>query len=419
MTWWNTSGWSGSPSYYVDAAHGNDANNGLTYATAKKTLTAAYTQLQAGATGSTLAVFPGTYTNAPWNWAGTGIRNIGFVGDVTIDMLDDATNTSAFSPTSGTTNIYGPPPQFTGLVENCLNNGFGPGGTAVMNIYDVDVDDCDDCISAHNSSALRYYRGTCSNGAKSAFSHIDSTQTYHEDATFIGVNGAANGVGVNINTAYSQFVGCTFIPPAGSSCHMPTFTSTGGTVLTRCKVGTATMTGTWSASVLAWDYVTATDTYLNGFALSRGWNSTFTRCYGTVTVRLRGNASDGAFVAENCVFKAGVTSNRFLNGDFRSAPTEIAGNGTVKNCIFIDHTTAIFAAATNVTDMSANWSFQNNSFFNNTTNMTAGLTADGTDITSNPLLVDTTTDDQAGWKYSALSPCIGAGTGGGNIGIGT
>lgn len=401
----------------MDGLGGSDSNDGLTRQTAKLTLSAGYTQLAAGPSGSTLIVVNGTH-KAEWTGA-TGTRNIGLAPGVIIDMASDAVLTSAFSPNGGTLNILGVPASMGGAqIKNCLNNGVGPGTTAEVNVHDVQISACDDGVSAHNTSTLRAYRCTVSACTKGAFSHIDATTTYHEDCTFTGLNGAANGVGVNLNTGTATFVGCTFLPPSGSSVAMPTFTSTGGTILTRCKVGTAAMTGTWSG-ILAWDYVTATDTYLKGFALSRGWNSTFTRCYGIVTIRARGNASDGAVTVENCVFSTGHTSGRFLNADFRSAPTEIGGRGTIRNSIFVGHTEAIHAGATNVTDVNANWQFLNNCLFDNSANYASGLTADGVDVTTDPLLVDTTTDAQSGWKYSALSPCIGAGVGGANIGIGT
>lgn len=416
QAWWNGSGWTGSPTYYVDAVNGDDGGDGLTPAAAKATIAAGMTLLAAGASGATLAVLPGTYTEGiNWNTAQTA--NVGFVGDTILDLSGiSSPNDCGFQSLAGTLNLYGPPSGYTCVIRNAGNDGLSATG-GVLNAWDIDVESCYDGVSSHNGATIRTYRCNFSDCSKDAFAHVGTAIFYHEDCTFTDKTASVNGIGVTSNTASGSFIDCVMLPAPASSSKMPTLLGTGLKTLTRTKIGTASMTGAWTADALGWQNIAATDCYFRGMRISGAQDITFTRCYGIVTLRNLATAAQNVLI-ENCVFKTGVSSGRMLESDYRSAPDYIGGGGTVKDSIFVSHTTAIMADAGNVSDMNTNWSFINNSFYGNTTNMTAGLTADGTDITSDPLLVDTTTDEQSGWKYSASSPCIGAGTGGGNIGIG-
>lgn len=404
----------------MDGVNGSDSFDGLTSATAKKTLSAGVALLAAGTSGSTLAVFPATYSGASnrieWNTA--KVANIGFVGETVIDLAGVASpNDIGIDALAGTLNVYGPPLAYTCVVKSSGNDGLSA-TSGILNAFDIDVDSCFDGCSAHNGATMRLYRCNIRNCGKDSFAHVGSATYYHEDCTFTGKNGSVNGIGVLTGTVTGSFLRCTFLPPAGSTDKPMTIQSSNTATFTECYFGTAAMTGSWSADSLETSNTTFTDCYFNGYRISIAKNVTMTRCRGSFTFRALADATEN-FLAENCVFKTGVTSGRFLNADFRNGTTFIGGAGIIRDCIFVSHTTALFAVGTNVSDMNTNWSFLNNCYFGNTLNYTVGLTPDGVDVTADPLLVNTAIDTVAGWKYTAGSPCIGAGTAGSNIGLGT
>src|SRR6185369_8189115 len=75
---WRASGWvGGGATFHVDGVNGNDGNDGLTQPTAKKTLAAGGTLAAAASTGSTIVVWPATYTEG-FSWNTAKVLNMGF-----------------------------------------------------------------------------------------------------------------------------------------------------------------------------------------------------------------------------------------------------------------------------------------------------------------------------------------------------
>jgi hypothetical protein len=334
---------------------------------AKRTFAAATTLAAAGASGATLAVMPGTYTDAI-EWSSAKTLNVGFVADTVIDLNAVASpHDIGVDALAGTVNLYGPPPGYTCVVKNCGNDGLSAtGGT--LNTYDIDVDSCFDGMSAHNGAVMRTYRSNVTNCGKDAAAHVGTAQFYHEDCVFEGKNASVNPTVTITGTATGSFKRCTVQPPAGSSAFFISILPTGGggVLFDQCKLGTYGMTGTWDLTnpALGTD-VSFVDCYFNlgatqyiGFQVGTV-RPILRRCYGDVSIRLRGGTAVNALV-ENNVFRVGsaAAGSHALNSDFRDA-SNIGGSGTFRNNILLDYPAIpIFSTAGNITDINTNWSFQ-------------------------------------------------------------
>ena len=100
---------------------------------------------------------------------------------------------------------------------------------------------------------------------------------------------------------------------------------------------------------------------------------------------------------------------------------------TVVNSIITGYTTAIgaaFDAANAAGQIDAPTEISYCCLFGNTTNFHSTWTADDgfaaavhDNITSDPLIGDMSSTNKADWGYGPGSPCIGAGSSGGNIGF--
>jgi hypothetical protein len=132
--------------------------------------------------------------------------------------------------------------------------------------------------------------------------------------------------------------------------------------------------------------------------------------------------------AQNCVFIGGASgtgvgatnSVLFRNADLNQGTWEF------QNCVFKGYTTCL-GSSYGVAD-AAYFVAQENfatyiNYFGNTTNVDADLlTAAGTSVTTGVITTDpqigpANSYDQADYAIGPLSPCIGAGFGGGDIGF--
>lgn len=423
--------------YFADAAHGSDANNGLTRATAKQTLAAGYAQLFAGTSGARLCLLPGTYNNPVSSGGGTVAKTHSIhcpEAGVVIDLgqvpevgLDSAFSVDAISYTL---NLYG---DGNLTIQNVGNNAFGCSGGGTGNIYDTVLTTADDGVSGHATATVRSYRVTAKNCTKSAFAHVGTCTAYHEFCAFYGKLAAGLGVGLfgekGVNFTFDC---CDFLPDPATTTTWTAFyvsssaagSGTGTTRLVkRSRFGSPSITpGSVGLSYLY--ATTIQDCYVGGLIFQSYTTPDtlqFTRCYGVFTVRPRFNSSSVVNI-DNCVWSSGATSAQGtdigVNADYYNGTTDVFGVGHVQNSIFTGCATGIFAVS-NTAVFNAGWALTNNLFYSNTTNMTTGLTPDGTDVTGqNPLLIDTTSDEQEDWHVSAGSPSLGAGVGGTDIGLG-
>jgi hypothetical protein len=96
----------------------------------------------------------------------------------------------------------------------------------------------------------------------------------------------------------------------------------------------------------------------------------------------------------------------------------LAGVVELIDTVIYDFGTAFtFASTTQRDHMNSNWTVDHCAMFDNTTNFQSGLTLGTNLVTTDPLLGSRATTDLADWAVGTGSPCIGAGTSGGNIGF--
>ncbi|WP_460456320.1 hypothetical protein [Arenimonas alkanexedens] len=420
---------------------GIDSNDGLTPSTPKLTIQSVKALFDAASGNKAVYVAPGTYKGGP-DWAAASSayasrRAIKFyMAGVTVDNQDDAAanfaNNVRVYAQNLTLEVVGPC-TLTNVTNDNVNFGgaYGVGLECTVicrNVTMTAPGASGDCFSAHGDSIGYAYDCTMTTASnKAAIAHIDNSRTYHyrctvncgttsspnvlvadnspevpvayfEDCVFIADVASAKGIGIGIgfNAGEADFVRCRFIKGAG----------------------------TWAAndSGAANSPVRMTDCYAEGLNAEANAASRFLRCYGDWKIRMgRGTGTQGPAIIENCVFSrtgAPILEWHFYDG---GATWNGGPGGSVRNNIFEDATTAISSVTTAgaIARVNAIWSFENNCFFNNTANYTAGLTADGVDVTGqDPLLVTGSGSDQDNWKVESGSPCIGAGTSGVNIGLG-
>ncbi len=427
--------------FYVDAVNGSDANNGLTRVTAKQTFAAATAQLIASATGSKLCVLPGTYNQSFDTTAGT-INKTHYIYCPLAGVVNDMGGTPGGGSTSCieteangyTLNVFG---DGNLTLQNIQNNGFGVHGSSTLNGYDTLITAADDGMSVHDTGTLRTYRCTVTNCTKSAVAHVSNTNVtstaYHEFCALYGRLGATIGVallgekGVNFDV-----FGCDFLPdPATTSTWTAFFvgsnsanTGTGTTRSCRsCRFGNPSVT-VGAAAIWTFYNTAFSDCYVGGVYLASAINgsaNTMLRCYGKWTIRPRFVTADWGL--DNCVWVGTGTASsqengRAINGNFYNGTTDTYGTGNLRNSIIVNTAGVAIFATSNTAVFNANWGLTNQCLNGNLSNYTVGITPDGTDITSDPLLTNPTTDEEQDYYVAANSPCVGAGIGGTNIGLG-
>jgi hypothetical protein len=300
-------------------------------------------------------------------------------------------------------------------------NGVGAFAQATIRVSNLIVEDCVDGASAHDSSSL--YSSNClyRNNSKSPFAHINTSGTVrHENDVFEASASSLLGLGAvqENNAVPPQFINCVLEPfAAGQALGLQSG------LFQNCRIGALDKrvilgnrnTGLASNVVIEDSYVHVRAECLDSFTLIR--------CFGRYSARLSNNGTTGN-VLENCVFVGPAISGSPTSAlmaeydpgsqtDWSATDTVFTGYGTALGGGFNSTLAAYAVAAGNFA--------RNCCLFGNSTNVDASLTAAGFDITgtvtANPLLGDADSYVQADYAVGAGSPCIGAGTGGGNIGF--
>jgi hypothetical protein len=406
--------------YYVNAATGSDSNDGLTPATAWATLTQLRTTVNALAAGTakTAYVSAATYTDQHlafsnseltpvqitvtfeagtalvWNSIASPGDGIGASGTIRVTAYGNGTTITGYSPGSG--------------------NGLGCRNTAYLEAHDFVIDNADDGCSNHTTGEMRVYDCTFRNCTKGAFTHINDSTSYHYRCTFEGRTSATLGIGDFQNNAVVYFEDCIFAP-ASAGQGVGSGVPTGTAEFVRCRLGTLSTRVSIAATSGG---ATLTDCFVNA-TIDGNTKATLTGCYGYLTTRMR-NA--GIILLDGCIFTNGATgdTDSALHANFDPGSQ---GSWDAIDTIFTGYSTAIgsgFTATYAGYFTAAGNSVNYCCLFGNTTNFDSDLTgADITtgNITTDPLIGAGGTYVKSDWGYATGSPCIGAGSGGGNIGF--
>jgi len=284
--------------------------------------------------------------------------------------------------------------------------------TALIDVDNVIVTNCDDGVSAHGASKIIVRNSTFQNCTKSAWAHINTTQCEHYNCTFIGRTGASVGIGSNTSTNRQKFYNCTFVPIAADQSVDISLCD-----LYNCKIGTSSLRANANGI-----NSTLTNCYLN-INIDFRFRQTWLRCYGLVTSRIRGDdAGTPISLVKNCVIvgNASGKTNGFLYGNYDALDGTWDGYPVdIKDSVIMNFATAIGAGfSTNQkTTFSASSFVRYCNLYNNTTDIATGITCGSNNIDVNPVLGSYSgSTEQSDYAVTAAE-CIGTGSDGGNIGF--
>lgn len=308
-------------------------------------------------------------------------------------------------------------------------NGLGVSslGGALLISRNVHVDNCVDGVSLHfSNSNIRMYDCSFEQCSKAAAAHVHTGGSIYATRTiFKGQIGALNGVitettsgAVSANSVYED---CDFIPAnAGQTC------SFGQATLRSCRIGSLTVRAGNTSSM--WGNSNG-PTILEDCYIHAAWDIStpvdMTRCYGRMSRRMRPGSYSSIF--RNCVFvdgAAGATADSSLFND-----NSFTGSAKTEDidCIYTSMAVAFGSGytATQAGYFSAAASrLTYGLFYANSTDIDADVLALGSPYVANnitgqnPLLGPCNSYAANDYKVQAGSPTLGAGSGGGDIGLG-
>lgn len=308
-------------------------------------------------------------------------------------------------------------------------NGIGAHQSAVVTVYGspdgspvrASVVGFADGTSAHSTSRTDVFRTVFAECDKACFANINTTVANYTDCVFAGRAAASNGLGSHQSTGAVTYTRCVFAPAsAGQTAEF----GRGAYTLTNCEVGsTGVRVAISSGNASATEDGTLTDCYLNA-TLDARTKTAFTRCYGRISMRVRGATTVSDLVMRNCVWVGRPTgaATDFIYANFDPNDGTWDGIGyDIRDTIVTGYTTAVGSgfSANQITKFNAGSSLTYCCLSGNTTNYAASVTGTATtgNITSDPLIGSAASTVQSDYGYGAGSPCIGAGFGGGNIGF--
>jgi len=412
-----------TPTYWIDATNGSDSNDGLTLVGAWKSLNKITgIALPAGA-NIVVRVVSDTYDTAD-DWIersdSSGGGTIGAGARLTIvfepGCVMDGTAANALAAQNGfeisgsnvwTTYVYGHDLALNNYSEGTASspNGVGNRGNNILYVYDVHATNCDDGFSAHATAKMYLYRCSASGCEKSPFLHVDTAYVEAYQCSFTGgTSTTVIGIGAGTPTVHLYDTICA----PGT-----TTTSVNVTTALRCHLGT-------TAARLAIVGGTATDCFVNVYN-DGNQAINLQRCYGKVSLRIRGSATQ---VVNGCVISGpatGQTSVIFSNFNFGTAQALTFTNNIVE--------TATAGAFMSVDAANAGYMVAKPQLFSN--NVLSGSAAFDADLiaadTGGTVIVSNTTGDAligaanttnpSDYGYASGSPAIGAGIGGINCGL--
>lgn len=289
--------------------------------------------------------------------------------------------------------------------------------TALLDVSDVDVQNCVDGVSLHGNAIGIFRNCTFSGNSKGAFSHVGNSKGYHYNCTFNGASGASNGIGYNQSPLGSYFEGCKFVPFVSGQT-LASYKCT----FKNCQVGKLDSRVGLFANVGFGDFGTFEDCYINA-SMDLWQYFSFTRCFGRFSGRCRGDdAATPKSLIKNCVFVGSATgltrgltwSNTYTAGDYDGRPV------IIKDSVIMNYNKAIGETydANQISFFNATSRVDYCNLYNNTTDIIAGITSTSNLIDVNPVLAGDYANSMVQADYAVTaSACIGTGSDGGNIGI--
>jgi hypothetical protein len=417
-----TSAWApaGSFDYYIDGITGSDGNDGSSPEQAWATFAPLRTAVTALTTGQTRTaiVRATTYTDDHVSLS----NNASPRAEVTITFEQGAALVWTSEASPGNAVSAGNTLKLTANGNGCTITGYLPGSgnglgshnSAYFIARDFVVDDCDDGISSHNTSRLDVHDCIFRNCVKAGFAAVNTSTFNAYGCTFEGRSGASLGIGAYKETATGEMEDCIFIPAAaGQALRL----SEGGAVsATRCRLGTLT---TRIELLAETGTATINDSFLNVY-MDGNRLVTFEGCYGRLTTRQR---SGGNISISHCVLVGGASGStnsslfRNFNGgqdDWNVIDSVLTGYGTAVGSSFGATDAGYFEAAGNTVTYCC--------LHGNTVNIDPDIVATTADvstgvITTNPQIGSADSFVKNDYAVAGGSPCVGAGSGGGDIGF--
>jgi hypothetical protein len=410
----------GSFDHYVDGIAGNDANDGSSPEKAWATFAPLRTAISGLTTGQarTALIRATTYTDQhlsltnaaspraevtltfeegaamAWESEANPGFGIGASGTLKVTVNGNGCTITGYSPGSG--------------------NGIGSFDTAYLIAHDLVVDDADDGASSHLTSRLDVHDCVFRNCGKAGFAAVNTSTFNAYGCTFEGRDASSLGIGAYKESAAGELEDCIFTP---SSAGQRLTLSEGGAVsATRCRFGTLSTRVQMVSETVA---VTVTDSFLNAYVDGTSL-FTFEGCYGKLSTRQR---SGGDILISHCVLVGGASgianSVLFRNfdggqGGWDVIDTVLTGYGTAVGHNFGATDAGYFeTAGSTVTYCCLN---------GNSTNIDADIEATSADvstgvITTDPLIGSADSFVKNDYAVAGGSPCVGAGSGGGDIGF--
>jgi hypothetical protein len=424
--------------YYLSAS-GSDSNDGLTEETAFLTMSKVQEKITAVTSGQTLkiAVLAGTYegqweVDTSFQPAAETTITVKCFGKVIFDNTNFNTGAAAdslsFFSNDGNANVkfyfYGNPvakghadrTEIKGDNAARFNNGLGTSASGKLYAYDLDIYGYYDGVSSHNTSYIYGSNLHVWSCGKAGAAMVNTSTYQFDNCMFEGKQSA-------VVSAFSSDAGttgilndCEIYNPSGVTT-TTSLIQLKNVTANRCKIGKLTQ-GSYNLYGDV-DNSTFNDCFFN-WKFQHYLNTTLNRCYGILTIRPRGPITD-TITIDHCVFKIGYEEGVLINYNNYTATTDPGGDITLRNSILFGFTDKVIDADNNSsrhTHINDNWTITNNCLYNNTNPIPAAITIVQNSVEADPLLVDPTTEDQDDWKVQAGSPCVGAGTGGSDIGIG-
>jgi hypothetical protein len=418
----NAFGFGGSKIYdrYVNATLGSDDNDGTSPSKAWATLAKVVTYTQGLTSGDYKKVFISTGDYGGYNFISTNFivsTVIELHFQVGCQIIGTGIDTySGINISNGGANLTIKVFGNNLVIKDFLlssGNGIASNGdhTSLLEVHNVNVTNCDDGISAHSASVIKVYDSNFYNCVKSAWAHINTSTVYHYRCNFTGRSGASAGIGTNVATTRHYFEDCTFTPvPNGQQMDITRCD------LVNCKIGTSSL----YINAAGIDCI-ATNCYIN-VAFDSRYHFEWYKCYGLVTMRIRGIDSGILTLIKNCVIvgNASGRSEGFQYGNYDALDGTWDGYPVdVKDSVIMNFATAIGAgfSANQKTTFSASSFVRYCNLYNNTTDIASGITCGSNNIDINPILGSYSgSTNQSDYAITAAE-CIGTGSDGGNIGF--
>lgn len=321
--------------------------------------------------------------------------------------------------------VYGNGLTVSGFMASS-GNGIGSGSGGYIVCHDVNATNCDDGFSLHGDAYGELHRGTISNCAKSCVAHVNTSSSKHYDCTFIGdYSGSMVGLVLTQGPNRHEFHRCT-AAPSGNNIGIGCTNGAGVDVLfDECVLGSLTARVAFTTNQAAG--LDVTNSFVNA-SFDASHDMSFDECYGFLSLRHRnGGGAGGGITMTNCVWGGGSSGATdaliYANYD--------PGSGSpinITDCVVVGYGTALgasFSAALAEQFIDAGAGITHTLFHANGTDIDADLIADDgyaaafmNNVTgSDPLLGAMNTTAKADWGYGEGSPCIGAGSGGADIGF--